>query len=304
MDFNSNNLMNTKTFAKQMNNYAFTIYYYQLSLLAMSLFEWKGLPNGIDEKWIEKYLFSNGECMFFKDNNLGLMVAKTTRNGFNHYDEPINLKPVSKSPFVDHKDYKVGSECVLIRNNDLSLPTDHVVKLFAYEISDIKRTQQINVNAQKTPILVLCNDKQKLTLKNIYAQYTGNEPVIFADKNFMGNNAKDILSVLKTDSPIVFDKLEIHKHQVFNEFLTFIGINNANMDKKERLVDDEVQANNEVVEYFGETLLKARKQACKEINKLFGTNISVERRIQKQAENEPLNEDSEDDSEGSESEVA
>ena len=268
-------ILNFKNFAKQLNNLTFTMYYYDLSILALSLFKWDNLPNGINEKWIEKYLFSYGECMIFNDFEKGLMISRVTTNGVNQYDEPIYLKPYATN-YVNDKFYLNELEAILIRNNDLSIPTEMKVQLFAYRLSDITRTQDININAQKTPILIKCTEKQRLSLKNVYTQYSGNEPVIFGDKNLDMND----IDVVNTNAPIVFDKLQIQKHQIMNEFLTFIGVNNANMDKRERLVDDEVQANNEQVECFFNTMLKAREDACKKINDLFGTNIKVSKRIE------------------------
>jgi hypothetical protein len=86
------------------------------------------------------------------------------------------------------------------------------------------------------------------------------------------------IDTLKTDAPVVFDKLQHQKHTLWNECMTFLGINNANMDKRERLVDDEVQANNEQIELSAAVMLKSRELAAERINALFGTNISVELR--------------------------
>lgn len=268
-------ILNYKNANKRLNDLTYSMYYFNLSLLAMSLFKWENLPNNLDEKWIEKNLFSNGECMFFYDENLGFMISKCTKQMLNHFDEPIELMPVATN-YTNPKMYKNGSECVLIRNNDFSMPSELLVQMYSLRLTDITRTQDININAQKTPVLIVCSDKKKLTLKNVYIQWQGNEPVIFGDK---GTDFTDI-NVLKTDAPIVFDKLQLQKHQVMNEFLTFIGVNNANMDKKERLVDDEVQANNEQVELFFNTMLKARERACEEINRIYGLDIKVSKRIQ------------------------
>lgn len=295
-------ILNFKNFAKTLNNTTFTQYYYDLKLLALSLFKWENLPNNINEKWIEKYLFERGECMFFYDETLGYMITKCTRNGINPYGEPIDLYPKATN-YSNPKSYEVGKECVLIRNNDLSMETELKVRLFAYRLAEITRTQDVNINAQRTPVLVVCSDKQRLTLKNVYSQYEGNEPVIYGDKSVDFNE----INVLKTDAPIVFDKLQLQKHQVMNEFLTFIGINNANQDKKERLVDDEVQANNESVECFFNTMLKAREQAVKEINHIFGLNIKVSKRIQPKLimdDSEGSEKDSEDDKDLKGGEVA
>ena len=278
--------MNIKEYEKHLNDITFRDYYKKLKLLAKSVYKWNNLPNGIDEKWIEHFLFTEGKCMIFNDKKLGLMVSRCTETGINHYDEPINLMPVATN-YCDIREYENGKECVLIRNNDDMIPTETSIMLYAYRLADITRTIDINISAQKTPVLILCKEKQKMTLKNIYKQWNGFEPVIYGDKDVDLSGVK----VLKTDAPIVFDTLQIEKNHIWNECMTMLGINNANMDKRERLVDDEVQANNEQVEMFALIGLKARQKACELINELFGTNISVDfRDAQKQNMNvsEPI----------------
>lgn len=259
-----------KKIAETLNNLTYTDYFYRLMLLARSVFKWENLPNGIDEKWIERYLFADGKCMFFKDKEKGFMVTKCNPAGsLNHYDEPTLLLGYGTN-------YTGGvlenyEECVLIRNNDEMIPTSPTIQLYAMKLAEISRTIDINIHAQKTPVLILCNEKQRLTLKHVYNQYAGNEPFIFGEKNL----GIDDFKVLKTDSPIVFDKLQIHKHAIWNECMTFLGINNANMDKRERLVDDEVQANNEQIQMSAQIMLKSRERACELINSMWGLNVSV-----------------------------
>lgn len=265
--------------SKDINDLTFTDYYYRLMLLARTRFEWLNLPPGIDEKWIERYLFLEGKCMFFKDDNIGLMVSKFTDSGIlNHYDEPTLLTPVATNyaKFCEEvgstiKQYKNGEECVLIRNNDIMIPTRYTIKLYALRLAEIQRTIDINIEAQQTPVLVTGTDKQKLSLTQVYKKWKGHEPVIFGHSSLDTNP----MSVLKTDAPIVFDKLQLQKHAIWNEVMTFLGIDNANQDKKERLVDDEVRANNGQIELSASCMLKSRERACEQINKLFGTNISV-----------------------------
>jgi hypothetical protein len=269
------NLLDFNKYAKQLNNQTFTDYYNRLQLLARSVFKWNNLPNGISEKWIEKYLFFEGRCMFFKDPELGFMVTKCTDGGMiNFYDEPTLLRPVATNYENITKSYKNGSECVLICNNDDKIPTIGTIKQYAYRLADISRTIDINIQAQKTPVLITCTKNQLESLKNVYRQWNGYEPVIYGSKDLDLSGVQ----VLKTDAPIVFDKLQIQKHDIWNEVMTFLGINNANMDKRDRLVDDEVQANNQQIEYCGQLMLKAREEACKQINEIFKTNISVELR--------------------------
>ena len=267
-------ILNFKEMNKKLNNLTFTDYFYRLSLIALSIFKWENLPNGINERWIEKYLFDIGECMFFKDPILGFRVSKSIDKGINIYNEPIDLEPESTG-LTKPKTYKNGIDAVLIKNNDLSIPTLPTLQLYAYRLADLTRAQDVNITAQKTPILIITSDRQKLTMKNVFNQWSGNEPVIYGDKEMNIDGVK----VLKTDAPIVFDKIQIQKHQLWNEVMTFLGVNNANQDKKERLVDDEVQANNEQVKICLDVMLKARQSACMDINRIFGTNIKVNARI-------------------------
>lgn len=271
------NLLSYKSIASQLNNRTYTDYFYRLMLIARSLFKWEGLPNGIDEKWIEKYLFYEGTCVFYKDPTLGYMVTKWSVDGtLNAYDEPTTIKPYAANIIVLNGGHTLDNnkDCVIIRNNDDMIPTFPTIQLYSADLTNIKRTIDVNIANQKTPVVVTCTDKQKLTFKQAIKQRDENEPVIYGDKNIDMNN----INVLRTESPIVFDKLQIQKNNIWNECMTFLGINNANTDKRERLVDDEVQANNQLIKANEDVMLKARERACDLINKMFGLNVSVRRR--------------------------
>lgn len=264
---------------EQLNIETYFDYFNRLSLIAQSIFKYENLPNFINEKWIERYLFEYGSCVFFNDRNLGFIVTKFNNVGnLNNYDEPTQIRPFGTNYTTDEN--LINNEnCVIIRNNALSVPTVNTVNLYAIRLTEISRTIDVNINAQKTPVLIKCSDKQKLVLKNAYKQWDGNSPVIFADKSL----DMATFNVLKTDAPIVFDKLQIQKNMIWNEIMTVLGINNANMDKKERLVDDEVRANNEQVEICADVMLKSRELAVEQINNLFGLNIKVTKRTQNKA---------------------
>lgn len=258
-------------------------YYFRLMMLALSVFKWKGLPPGIDEKHIERYLFHEGNCMFFKDFEKGWMVAKCLNDGtLNYYDEPVRLFPVATN-YMEVKSYKVGSECVQIGNNDYYIPTERTIRLFASRLTELQRTADINIIAQKTPYIVKGSEKQRLSLVQVIRKWLGNEPLIFGDKALDTTEMK----VLKTDAPIVFDKLSLEKSKIWNECMTFLGVNNANTDKRERLVDDEVQANNDQIELSAYVMLKARERAAEQISKLTGCKVTVELRTSYKGAEDP-----------------
>lgn len=270
-----NTVIKYKSMAKYLNDRVVTDYFYRLMLIARSIFEWENLPNNIDEEWIEKYLFSEGKCVFFKDKEKGLMVARCSDNGrLNYYDEPTSVRPYACGYTGDN--LINGVECVVIKNNGIMLPTSNTIQIYALKLANIDRTIDTNIQAQKIPNIIKCTDKQKVSLKRVIDQRNDNEPIIWADKDL----DIDGIQVLDTKAPLVFKDLQLQKHMIWNECMTFLGINNANMDKRERLVDDEVQANNEQVEASFNIMLKSRERACEEINRIFGTNISVKKRIQ------------------------
>lgn len=266
-------VLSMKSYAKQLNDLTFTDYYMRLELLAKSVFKWENLPNNMNEKWIEDFLFEEGRCAFFEDAKRGLMVSQCSHDGnLNNYSEPTFITPngidVQSSPL------SVGKECVLIRNNDRMLPTKSTLILFAYRLAEISRTIDINVAAQKTPLTIVGNNKKLLTLKNTYNQYSGNEPLIVVDSGLDLESIK----VLKTDAPMVFPELQQHKLAIWNECLTFLGINNANTEKRERLITEEVSANNEHIDLSADCFLKSRQRAAEEINRIFDCNITVRKR--------------------------
>lgn len=269
-------LLSYKSVAQVSNNITFSYWYYKLMLVVKALFEWENLPNGIESRYIEKYLFNDGSCLFFKDRILGYMVAGIAQDGgVNCYDDPTTVTPVATNyVYSGSKPLMNGEDCYLIRNNDLRLPEFAVVRYYAYKLCNLDRAIDVNIESNKTPTVVKCSDKQRLSFKQALNQRHDNEPVIWVDK---GADMEQI-ETLDLKPTQIFKDLQIQKHMILNEFFSDIGVNNANMDKKERMVANEVEANNEQVKASEDVLLRCRQEACKKINKIFGLNISVKRR--------------------------
>lgn len=275
-DEKSYQLLSYKSVAQMANNMTFSYYYYKLMLIARALFDWEGLPNNMDERWIEKYLFTSGKCIFFKDPTLGFMVAGLAEQGsINCYGDPTDVLPVAENYIYSGPKLINGVNCYVIRNNDLMLPNFPIVRQYAFKLTNIDRAIDTNIEATKTPIIVRCSDKQRLSLKNAINQRRDNEPVIWANDQ---SNIVDMVSTLEINAPVVFPQLQTQKHMILNEIFTDLGINNANMDKRERMVANEVEANNEQVKASEDVMLKVREEACKQINRIFDLDISVKRR--------------------------
>lgn len=255
--------------AMMLNNQTMIDYLDRLRMLATSLFTWENLDeiagNGAS-RFLEQVLYDNGRACFVKDEKLGyLALCVNPSDKLNVYRLPTKVMAWS---FGYNKEFDFD-DVVYIMNNELQKPTIDSLKLFAYRLYETERTTDINLNAQKTPVLIEGDTKSILTLKNVYMQYSGNIPFVFGNKQFDISNK---LNVLKTDAPYIVDKLDVHKHQIFNDALTFLGIENANTDKKERLITDEVESNNQLVTMYLNCFYKTRKKACDEINEKFLKN--------------------------------
>lgn len=253
----------------QINNQTYIDYYQRLMEFAINMFEWRNLPPSVDERFLELTLYEKGYCLYFNDEVVGNLALTCTIGGM----LDVYRIPTERRAFAVNGYNKIctSQDSVLIFNNYLHTPTILTIELFARRLYEIERTIDVNVKAQKTPTLVLASEQQRLTLKNLYMQYDGNEPFIFGDKDMEFDGIK----CLKTDAPYVADKLQVLKHQIWNEALTFCGIENSNQDKKERLVADEVGSNYGNIEAQRNVMLNARRQAADKINRMFGTNIEV-----------------------------
>ena len=250
-----------------MNNSTFRQYYNRLVELSISMFEWKNLPDSVDPRFLELTLFTDGQAVFFEDEVLGYLALQNAMGGgFDVYRIPTNRRAYAVNGYQKQLN---ENDSVIIYNNYLHTNSMLDVQMFAKRLYNLDRAIDVNANAQKTPILLLCDDSERLTLENMYMQYDGNKPVIKGVKGLNPN----AFTVLKTDAPFVADKLYQLKTQIWNEALTYLGISNINITKKERLISDEVTRNQGGTIASRYSRLQARREACKKINEMFGLDI-------------------------------
>lgn len=253
-----------------LNNRTYLQYYNRLLELAINMYEWKNLPDSVDERFLEITLFSDGMAVFFRDDVLGELCLQCMIGGeLDVYRIPIERTAYATNGYQARLN---SQNSVIIFNNYTHTNSMVDVEMYARRLYEIERTIDVNVKAQKTPLIVRATENQRLTMKNLYMQYDGNEPFIFGDNNL----DMDAIKVLTTNAPYVADKLNILKRQIWNEALTYLGIENSNTEKKERLVSDEVNSNLGGVAAQRFCRLNARRKAAEQINKMFGLNIEVD----------------------------
>lgn len=253
-----------------LNNITYMQYFNRLTELAISMFEWQNLPPTVDPRYIELHLFQNGSMVYFNDDVVGNLCLDCLPNGsFDVYGNPVNRRAYSS--YNNYQRDLNEDNSVIIWNNYLRTNSITDIKLYSKRLYLLDRIIDVNANAQKTPVLVQGTEKQRLTLLNLYKEFDGNAPFIFGDKNLDLNALKS----LNTGAPYVADKIYQLKTQIWNEALTYLGISNINIQKKERLITDEVTRNQAGTIASRYSRLQARREAVDKINAMFGTNISV-----------------------------
>lgn len=256
-----------------MNNATYIQYYNRLIELSIAMFDWTGLPDTIDPRFLELTLFKYGQAVFFEDEVMGyLALTNAVQGGFDVYGYPVASR--AYSPYNNYQKNLTLDDSVIIYNNYLRTPSSLDVEVFAKRLYNLDRVIDVNANAQKTPVLIKCAETQRLTMKNLYKEFDGNSPVIFGDNGLNDAN----FTVLSTEAPYVADRIYQLKTQIWNEALTYLGISNINVQKKERLITDEVSRNMGGVIASRYSRLNARQNACEKINKMFGLNVWCEYR--------------------------
>ena len=263
------------------NNNQYGMYLERLTELAISMFEWKNLPDSCDERFLELTLFTNGYAVFFKDEDLSntglsdidtgsyLALPVATNGRWNVYNIPTKRRAYASNGYNKNLD---KNNSVMIYNNLLHTNSVNVSRTYARRIYNLDRIVDVNANAQKTPILILANEQQRLTMLQVYQKWDGNEPVIFGDRDL----DMKLVQALRTDAPYVADKIQALKTELWNEALTYLGISNISFQKKERMISDEVLRNQGGTIASRYSRLNARRKAADQINKMFGLNIEVD----------------------------
>ena len=263
----------------------------RLKRIALAMFEWVNLPSSMNEEFLEKCLYYTGQAALLKTKKYGFINTKSCNSGYlNIYNNPTQLhcfcynfqedrKLYSGLNPMNDKEKQQEECCILVKNNYNKLPTCSALELFAWRLYLAQRSCDVNISGQRFPLMIVGDDKQRLMLENLYNQYNGNQPFIFGNKKQITGEE---IKAIKTDTPYVTDKITEYKKEIWNEALTYLGINNVSVKKKERLTENESSENNELVNLNLQAMLIPRLKACKEFNELFGltgTNKEISVRV-------------------------
>lgn len=256
-----------------MNNQTYIDYLERMKKICLSMFDWENLPSSMNARFLEMCLFYNGQAAMLYHDTFGYINTMASDGGYiNMYGLPTEVNCYSyrfnerRSLYLTDTGEEKGKECILVLNNYERIPTASTINLFAYRLAQATRTCDTNIASVRTPLLITTDQKQLFTLKKMYEEYDGNSPAIFGDKNLI---SPDALKAIRTDAPFLCNDIMQYKREIWNEFLTFMGIQNLS-EKRERLISGEVDSNNELLNLNLQSLLAPRKEACKLFNEKYG----------------------------------
>ena len=266
------------------NNFRLNLIYNKYKMFSLNMFRWEGLPETIESRHIENSLFNYGLCLIVNDKDLGFLSVPC------NYGANMNVNSVPTEVITCGFNYiktfkymgKDKDKCQLILNNDLAIGNENYIFEYAERMFEVENCIRVNINQQKFPWFVNTKTNNKKTMETMYQKVLNGEPYILGSKDQIGN-----VEVLTLNTPYIADKLNEYKYELEREVLSFHGLNN-NFEKKERLLVDEVNSNNDFIDRNVELMYRQRKIACEQMNKKFGWNAKVVNLNEEAKENQKL----------------
>lgn len=247
-------------------------YIRKLSEMCIARFKWHGLPESVDERFLERTLFYNALAVYYYDPRYGAYMAlpATQTGNINVTDNPTRFTVYGNNfPSINLR----ARDCVPIWANIMRTPDIDVVLIYASKLAEIDRTIEINTRQARRSRVVSATEDQRLTVKNVLRQIDEGQDAVFI------NDALDMGSAITTVDlsidPEQIERLHIVKARLWNEAMMSLGINGSNQDKKERLVSAEVGANDEQINMNKVLALKERQTAAERISRKWGIPVSV-----------------------------
>ena len=264
----------------------------KFEIIALNLFSWENLPPTIEERYIEKALFNKGLVCLVDDKNFGQIVVgcsysqnmniwgeptEVITNGFN-YVKSFNIENTVNTTYTRDNDIEDGIQSAIVcQNNDLAISTREILEYYVNKLVEVELSTFTNVYLQKFPFLINTTKDNEMTMKTLISKVDKGEPYIMYNKKIA--DLTTAVDVFNLNVPFVADKLLQYRFETEREIYTLFGFNN-NFEKKERLLTDEVNVNNDFINCNIDSMYKKRKQFAELMNKKYGWNVQVKKRYE------------------------
>lgn len=238
--------------------------------ILISSIDWEGNPFFPEFSVPERFLYDRGFCVAFVDDIYGFMILPATGNSsLNPIGMPSSYMAYSASGAV-YDGLVPDENCVVILNDIWMNPGINIVSNYAERMTEIQITWLCNLNANKSPLMIVAEEEDLLSAENFYSQFTIGAPAIFL-KN---RNANFTPSALRTGAEFIAPELTMELRAVWSEFLTYVGVPSMDINKSERLLRDEVSQAMGGAIASRVPRMRSRKIAAEKIKDLFGIEIN------------------------------
>ena len=256
-----------------------TLYYRERLLRrALSVIKFKNCPEHWDVEWLKKHLMIIGYLCVGNTPQFGVIPMKCTYHGINVFDRPT--KCAISNSLINNLTLTIDEDCVLLHLQNNYQGINKLLAIYAEKLANLDSGIDVNVMNTKAAWIFDCDGKaQEETAKKIYDDITSGRPAVFARANnssALNSDGKVGITMLNVKNTYITDSLQDEKRAVMYEFLTELGINNSNVDKKERVNTLEVQANDDELKNSVDDWKENLESQIAKINKLFKLNIEVE----------------------------
>ena len=225
--------------------------------LALNVYKWSNLPEGVDDYLIEKYLFEDGCCIVWNSPKFGMNVSRCLITEWDAWKRPLKVRPVYDG-IPDAEDEIPIEKCAFITDLfDMFHKRSEALELVSElcSVQSIIDTQNTN---QATPLLAIAgNSATRQKLQNCVRKISEGFKVMFLE-----DDISQSIKPLNLNSPYNVTTLVQYKKEVENEILSYLGIDSQQaFQKKERMIVDEQEGNDELLNYLLSDGLKARQRA-------------------------------------------
>lgn len=243
---------------------------------ALSVFKWT-LPEWWDENYFLYVLYCRGYAAIFDSGKFGVIPQECGLQGYNVFYRPTNV--IIANPLLDIKNREIGKDAVLMQ-----LQPDYmgVLDLCGHYAEKMAlASSAINQNLWNTKISIVFfagNDAEQQSIKKAYDRMSDGDPMVVVHKNLRDENGNLKYEVFNRDvkSSYVISDLISDLRKIEAEFDTRIGVPNANTDKRERLITDEVNANNVETHILCDMWMDSIQDGIQKVKDMFGLDLKCE----------------------------
>ena len=270
-----------------------TIRYYAKYLLEKFLGELKiTIPKEWAENYFENVLFRTGKIAIFDTPRYGVICQQCGLRGFDIFYQPTHA--VIANPYIEGitKDLRIGDECEIIRLQDDYSGVMDIVYTYASKMALLSEAIDNNIFAVKVATVFACkDDKQAVSFRKMYEKISAGMPAVFVDKSLFDDDGNPQWQQFQADlsKQYLVDKYIENMKSIEAMYDAEIGLNNVNYEKKERLIVDEINANNQSTESKLDKWIETMQACCEKVNDKYGIGINIERRHPAMTEREETN---------------